>query len=205
MPFHRHVMDSSQAAADAKWQARSRSDATADVGFKRSRASTMTMGKTTTLLELFAFQWASLSVVPTQPNGPKRGLTVSLARVSHRSPSSTSVCRKKKEEKKPSMAAHSRGHPAMRERGFSPAGRPILFVTLHFLFLFTAAAAPEEEKFTGELLLRPLPDRKALAHFHFRSSAPPAASVGQHHHLFPKAISQLVRAPCVHLHSGADL
>jgi len=111
------------------------------------------------------------------------------------------------------MAAHSRGHPAMRERGFSPAGTspywwirpragPILFLSLLFLFLFTAAA---EEKFTEELLLRPLPDRKALAHFHFRSSAPPAASVGRHHHLFPKAISQLVRAPCVHLHSGADL
>jgi len=108
----------------------------------------------------------------------------------------------------------------MRERGFSPAGTspywwirpcagPILFLSLLFLFLFTAAAAsaaaPEEEKFTEELLLRPLPDRKALAHFHFRSSAPPAASVGRHHHIFPKAISQLVRAPCVHLHSGADL
>jgi len=106
----------------------------------------------------------------------------------------------------------------MRERGFSPAGTspywwirpcagPIRFLSL--LFLFTAAAAsaaaPEEEKFTEELLLRPLPDRKALAHFHFRSSAPPAASVGRHHHIFPKAISQLVRAPCVHLHSGADL
>ncbi|CAD6233134.1 unnamed protein product [Miscanthus lutarioriparius] len=106
------------------------------------------------------------------------------------------------------MAAHSRGHPAMRERGFSPAGtspywwiRPcagsILFLSLLFLFLFTAAAAsaaaPEEEKFTEELLLRPLPDRKALAYFHFRSSAPPAASVGRHHHLFPKAISQLVK------------
>jgi GPI-anchor transamidase subunit T len=78
-----------------------------------------------------------------------------------------------------------------------PPTGPILFLPLVFLFLFTtaaaSAAAPEDEKFTEELLLRPLPDRKALAHFHFRSSAPPAASVGRHHHLFPKAISQLVR------------
>jgi hypothetical protein len=98
--------------------------------------------------------------------------------------------------------------PALMAPPPPPAG-PILSLSL-FLFLFTAAAALsaaacEEEKFTEELLLRPLPDRKALAHFYFRSSAPPAASVGRHHHLFPKAISQLVRAPCVHLHSGADL
>jgi len=70
---------------------------------------------------------------------------------------------------------------------------------MHLVLLFllaaaagASAAAPEEE-FTEELLLRPLPDRKALAHFYFRSSAPPAASVGRHHHLFPKAISQLVK------------
>nr|CAB3470798.1 unnamed protein product [Digitaria exilis] len=77
----------------------------------------------------------------------------------------------------------------------SPPAGTNLFLYLLLLFVLTAAvaasaAAPEEE-FTEELLLRPLPDRKALAHFYFRSSAPPAASVGRHHHLFPKAISQL--------------
>ncbi|CAL4969791.1 unnamed protein product [Urochloa decumbens] len=79
-----------------------------------------------------------------------------------------------------------------------PAG-PALFLPLLLLLLLLAtsaapsAAAPEAEEFTEELLLRPLPDRKALAHFHFRSTAPPASSVGRHHHLFPKAISQLVK------------
>ncbi|XP_065874968.1 GPI transamidase component GPI16 [Euphorbia lathyris] len=73
-----------------------------------------------------------------------------------------------------------------------------------FLFLifvsivFTALSAPvlaikEEEEFHEELLLRPLPDRKVLAHFHFQSTAPPSISNGRHHHLFPKAISQLVQ------------
>ncbi|KAF3435960.1 hypothetical protein FNV43_RR23052 [Rhamnella rubrinervis] len=51
----------------------------------------------------------------------------------------------------------------------------------------------EEEEFSEELLLRPLPDRKVLSHFHFRSRAPPTSSNGRHHHLFPKAISQLVQ------------
>ncbi|KAK3136701.1 hypothetical protein QOZ80_5BG0441180 [Eleusine coracana subsp. coracana] len=69
---------------------------------------------------------------------------------------------------------------------------------LFLLFLSSAvasepAAVAEEEEFTEELLLRPLPDRKALAHFHFRSSAPPSAAAGRHHHIFPKAISQLVQ------------
>ncbi|CAN6251752.1 unnamed protein product [Urochloa humidicola] len=79
-----------------------------------------------------------------------------------------------------------------------PAG-PILFLPVLILLLLLAtaaspsAAAPEEEEFTEELLLRPLPDRKALAHFHFRSTTPPATSVGRHHHLFPKVISQLVK------------
>jgi phosphatidylinositol glycan class T len=68
----------------------------------------------------------------------------------------------------------------------APARRPLV---LCLLLLLTAAAAAEEE-FTEELLLRPLPDRKALAHFHFRSSTP---APGRHHHVFPKAISHLVR------------
>uniref|UniRef100_A0A0D3HLT4 GPI transamidase component PIG-T n=1 Tax=Oryza barthii TaxID=65489 RepID=A0A0D3HLT4_9ORYZ len=81
-----------------------------------------------------------------------------------------------------------------------PALRRLLLLLLFSLLLLAsvaaAAAAPaaEEEEFTEELLLRPLPDRKALAHFHFRSSASPsAAAAGRHHHVFPKAIAQLVQ------------
>ncbi|OMO86865.1 GPI transamidase component PIG-T [Corchorus capsularis] len=51
----------------------------------------------------------------------------------------------------------------------------------------------KQEQFSEELLLKPLPDRKVLAHFHFQSSAPPSAANGRHHHLFPKAISQLIQ------------
>ena len=50
----------------------------------------------------------------------------------------------------------------------------------------------EQEEFSEELLLRPLPDRKVLAHFHFQSRVPPTETYGRHHHLFPKAIYQLV-------------
>lgn len=50
----------------------------------------------------------------------------------------------------------------------------------------------EGEQFSEELFLKPLPDRKVLAHFHFQSTAPPSAANGRHHHLFPKAIAQLV-------------
>ncbi|KAH6803540.1 GPI transamidase component Gpi16 subunit family protein [Perilla frutescens var. frutescens] len=71
---------------------------------------------------------------------------------------------------------------------------------LLFLALFSASEsiAKEEkveelnEEFTEALLLRPLPDRKVLAHFHFRSSAPPSRMYGRHHHIFPKSIYQLV-------------
>ncbi|TYI55653.1 hypothetical protein E1A91_D11G155600v1 [Gossypium mustelinum] len=51
----------------------------------------------------------------------------------------------------------------------------------------------KQEEFSEELLLKPLPDHKLLAHFHFQSSGPPSTSNGCHHHLFPKAISQLVQ------------
>ncbi|KAH1081546.1 hypothetical protein J1N35_021307 [Gossypium stocksii] len=51
----------------------------------------------------------------------------------------------------------------------------------------------KQEEFSEELLLKPLPDHKLLAHFHFQSSAPPSTSNGCHHHLFPKVISQLVQ------------
>ncbi|XP_077227630.1 GPI transamidase component Gpi16 subunit family protein [Tasmannia lanceolata] len=50
-----------------------------------------------------------------------------------------------------------------------------------------------EEEFSEELLLKPLPDRKVLAHFHFNSRAPPTKIYGHHHRLFPKAIYQLVQ------------
>jgi GPI-anchor transamidase subunit T len=80
----------------------------------------------------------------------------------------------------------------------TPSGR-VFFLSLSLLLLSSAAAAvAAAEEFTEELLLRPLPDCKTLAHFHFRSLAPASAAAGRHHHLFPKTISQLVRAH--HLH-----
>ncbi|TVU29831.1 hypothetical protein EJB05_21418, partial [Eragrostis curvula] len=85
--------------------------------------------------------------------------------------------------------------PALMAPPPTPAGR-IFFLSFLLLVLSPAAVsghAAVAEEFTEELLLRPLPDRKALAHFHFRSSAPPSAAAGRHHHLFPKAISQLVQ------------
>ncbi|KAL2933748.1 GPI transamidase component PIG-T [Bienertia sinuspersici] len=52
---------------------------------------------------------------------------------------------------------------------------------------------PHKEEFNEELLLKPLPDRKVLAHFHFDSKAFSSSSNGGYHlHLFPKAIYQLV-------------
>ena len=69
-----------------------------------------------------------------------------------------------------------------------------------FLFLFLLCFVSEsvereeheEEEFSEELFLKPLPDRKVLAHFHFQSRVPPTETYGRHHHLFPKAIYQLV-------------
>ncbi|KAK6141866.1 hypothetical protein DH2020_024390 [Rehmannia glutinosa] len=71
---------------------------------------------------------------------------------------------------------------------------------LLFLVLFSASESIAEEdkveklneEFTEALLLRPLPDRKVLAHFHFQSSAPPTRTYGRHHYIFPKSIYQLV-------------
>ncbi|KAG6722029.1 hypothetical protein I3842_03G141300 [Carya illinoinensis] len=76
-----------------------------------------------------------------------------------------------------------------------------LFLILSFQIIFSAIAfgsdfqESDKEEFSEELLLRPLPDRKVLAHFHFESRAPPSHSDshGRHHHLFPKAIAQLVQ------------
>ncbi|KAL5172661.1 GPI transamidase component PIG-T [Glycine soja] len=71
-----------------------------------------------------------------------------------------------------------------------------LLLLLVFLLSATSAQQQQEEEFTEELLMKPLPDRKVLAHFHFQSEAPLAAdesSFARHHHLFPKSISQLVQ------------
>ncbi|KAL6968005.1 hypothetical protein U1Q18_033809 [Sarracenia purpurea var. burkii] len=64
-----------------------------------------------------------------------------------------------------------------------------------FVVCFASVSIGKEhqgEEFSEELLLKPLPDRKVLAHFHFQSTVPPTESYGRHHHLFPKAIYQLV-------------
>lgn len=62
------------------------------------------------------------------------------------------------------------------------------------MILSSSLAKVVEEEFSEELLLKPLPDRKVLAHFHFQTEAPIADhSFARHHHLFPKSISQLVK------------
>ncbi|KMT05646.1 hypothetical protein BVRB_7g167820 [Beta vulgaris subsp. vulgaris] len=59
--------------------------------------------------------------------------------------------------------------------------------------LFAASEQAQKEEFNEELLLKPLPDRKVLAHFHFDSKANFSSYNGGYHlHLFPKAIYQLV-------------
>uniref|UniRef100_A0A2P2IVV0 Uncharacterized protein MANES_13G046400 n=1 Tax=Rhizophora mucronata TaxID=61149 RepID=A0A2P2IVV0_RHIMU len=74
---------------------------------------------------------------------------------------------------------------------------PLLFLLLLLSNTAFGSATVEvierEEEFYEQLLLKPLPDRKVLAHFHFETRAPPSESNGRHHHLFPKAISQLVQ------------
>ncbi|KAK9992834.1 hypothetical protein SO802_022537 [Lithocarpus litseifolius] len=63
-----------------------------------------------------------------------------------------------------------------------------------FSTIFAVFGSVFEEEFSEELLLKPLPDQKVLAHFHFETAAPPlSTSHGRHHHLFPKAIAQLVQ------------
>lgn len=73
---------------------------------------------------------------------------------------------------------------------------PPRWAFLLFLLLSSTKAsgsAVDKEEFQEELLLKPLPDRKVLAHFHFETRAPTCNSNGRrHHHLFPKAISQMV-------------
>ncbi|XP_057964917.1 uncharacterized protein LOC131155660 [Malania oleifera] len=77
-----------------------------------------------------------------------------------------------------------------------PRGALPLLLLLSTLCTCTPIAARSDggaEEFSEELLLKPLPDRKVLAHFHFDSRAPPTSTYGRHHHLFPKAIYQLVQ------------
>ncbi|KAK4751060.1 hypothetical protein SAY87_004542 [Trapa incisa] len=68
-----------------------------------------------------------------------------------------------------------------------------LLIFLPLISIGSVLDGQVEEKFTEELLLKPLPDRKVLAHFHFESTAPRTQYYGRHHHLFPKAIAQLVQ------------
>ncbi|OWM62777.1 hypothetical protein CDL15_Pgr020071 [Punica granatum] len=70
---------------------------------------------------------------------------------------------------------------------------PISFPSISLGSAVQGEDGHREEEFTEELLLKPLPDRKVLAHFHFENTAQRTQSYGRHHHLFPKAISQLVK------------
>ncbi|KAL3531101.1 hypothetical protein ACH5RR_010423 [Cinchona calisaya] len=75
----------------------------------------------------------------------------------------------------------------------------VRLILLFLLLLFASESLANEEivekdeDFSEALLLRPLPDRKVLAHFHFQSRLPPTNLHGRHHHLFPKSIFQLVQ------------
>ncbi|KAL1340967.1 hypothetical protein HN51_027474 [Arachis hypogaea] len=73
----------------------------------------------------------------------------------------------------------------------------LFLLFLFSIFLLSASASngsgEEEEEFWEELLLKPLPDRKVLSHFHFQNEAPLSDSFARHHHLFPKSIAQLVK------------
>ncbi|KAK7345838.1 hypothetical protein VNO77_16450 [Canavalia gladiata] len=90
-------------------------------------------------------------------------------------------------------ASHSILHIPKHTEQMALVLEPALCLFL-FLLLFLARSSSLEEEFSEELLLKPLPDRKVLAHFHFQSEAPLTAdSFARHHHLFPKSISQLVQ------------
>ncbi|CAM8995448.1 unnamed protein product [Rhodiola kirilowii] len=78
------------------------------------------------------------------------------------------------------------------------ANRESSFFLLLLLFLLISTSVVsglviQSEAFSEELLLKPLPDRKVLTHFHFETKLPPTSNYGKHHRLFPKAIYQLVR------------
>lgn len=75
---------------------------------------------------------------------------------------------------------------------FAPA-TILSFILLFSMILSSSSAKVVEEEFSEELLLKPLPDRKVLSHFHFQTKAPiHQDSFARHHHLFPKSIAQLV-------------
>ncbi|CAM6102674.1 unnamed protein product [Calypogeia fissa] len=61
---------------------------------------------------------------------------------------------------------------------------------------FSAVASDDDwengEAFSEDLFLRPLPDGKVLFHFYFKNTLNNLGSAA-HHHVFPKAISQLVK------------
>ncbi|GAB2245137.1 hypothetical protein Droror1_Dr00000630 [Drosera rotundifolia] len=78
-----------------------------------------------------------------------------------------------------------------------------LFLFCFFIYLVLSASIfastkeeddEEEEEFHEELLLRPLPDRKLIAHFRFESKLGGVDDGGRNRHLrlFPKSIYQLV-------------
>lgn len=69
----------------------------------------------------------------------------------------------------------------------------LLLACVGVIALSHAQNTEAEEEFSEELLLRPLPDGKLFAHFHFAHKLPPTNEYGHHHHLFPKAIYQLVQ------------
>ncbi|KEH18200.1 GPI transamidase component Gpi16 subunit-like protein [Medicago truncatula] len=76
---------------------------------------------------------------------------------------------------------------------FAPA-TILSFILLFSMILSSSSAKVVEEEFSEELLLKPLPDRKVLSHFHFQTKAPiHQDSFARHHHLFPKSIAQLVK------------
>jgi phosphatidylinositol glycan class T len=82
----------------------------------------------------------------------------------------------------------------------------LFFFFFFFFFLLTSfddlVVCAKEEDFSEELLLRPLPDGKVLAHFQFTHRLhPPVGNTSKksnknnerhHHRLFPKSIYQLV-------------
>ncbi|XP_074268489.1 uncharacterized protein LOC141591895 [Silene latifolia] len=78
----------------------------------------------------------------------------------------------------------------------------IYFLLFFLFFIFPAILSAnneqqqhqQREEFNEELLLKPLPDRKVLAHFNFESTVNISSSFngGSHLHLFPKSIFQLV-------------
>jgi len=79
---------------------------------------------------------------------------------------------------------------------FAPTTILSLLLFVPMILSSSSAAKVVDEEFSEELLLKPLPDRKVLSHFHFQTKAPiHEDSFARHHHLFPKSTAQLV---CMH-------